>query len=165
MIQTPRTIKRLRNDLFAIVKTILGAKEDERFGLSNPALAQQIAPASKKVEITLHVKPTVMAKGLFLSSFWHNERYYADQKIPSLFVEELLCLLDFCDTHAIAYSLEHLGFCEHFYPQFITHALCKKEFGSSDKALIFEPLPALIPSLIAYLKNTHYDVTSDALLA
>jgi hypothetical protein len=153
IIQTPRTIKRLRNDLFSIVKTILGAKEDERFCLSNPTLAHQIAPASKKVETTLHVKPTVIAKGLFLSSFWHNERYYAEQKIPSLFVEELLCLLAFCDTHTITYSLEHLGFCEHFYPQFITHALCKKEFGSSDKALIFEPLPALIPSLVAYLQT------------
>jgi hypothetical protein len=151
MIQTPRSIKRLRNDLFSIVKTVLNAKEEERFCLSNPTLAQLIAPASQSIETTLHVKPTVMAKGLFLSSFWHNERYYAEQKIPSLFVEELLCLLAFCDTHGIVYSLEHLGFCDHFYPQFITHALCKKEFGSSDKALIFEPLSSLIPSLIAYL--------------
>ena len=153
MIQTPRSIKRLRNDLFGIVKTILGAKEEERFCLSNPTLAQHIAPASKSVETTLHVKPNVMAKGLFLSSFGHNERYYTEQKIPSLFVEELLCLLGFCDTHEITYSLEHLGFCEHFYPQFITHALCKKEFGSSDKALIFEPSPSLVPSLIAYLQS------------
>jgi len=153
MIQTPRSIKRLRNDLFSIVKTILSAKEEERFCLSNPTLAHDIAPASQSIETTLHVKPTVMAKGLFLSSFWHNERYYVEQKIPSLFVEELLCLLAFCDTHEIAYSLEHLGFCEHFYPQFITHALCKKEFGSSDKALIFEPSPLLIPSLIGYLQT------------
>lgn len=151
MIQTPRSIKRLRNDLFAIVKTVLNAKEEERFCLSNSTLAQLIAPASQSVETTLHVKPSVMAKGLFLSSFWHNERYYLEQKIPSLFVEELLCLLGFCDTHEIVYSLEHLGFCDHFYPQFITHALCKKEFGSSDKALIFEPSSSLIPSLIAYL--------------
>jgi len=153
MIQTPRTIKRLKGDLFAIVKTILNAKEEERFCLSNSLLANQIAPVAKSVEAALHVKPTVIAKGLFLSSFEHHERYYAEQKIPSLFVEALLSLLTFCDTHDIAYSLEHLGFCEHFYPQFITQTLCKKEFGTSSKALIFEPLSALIPSLLAYLQT------------
>ena len=153
MIQTPRIIKRLRGDLFSMTKTILSAKEEERFCLSDNLLAEQIAPVTKKVETSLHVKPTIIAKGAFLSSFWHNERYYAEQKIPSLFVEELLSLLSFCDTHEIVYSLEHLGFCEHFYPQFITHALCKKEFGSSDKALIFEPLPTLIPVLLVYLQT------------
>ena len=153
MIQTPRIIKRLKGDIFSIVKTILAAKEEEHFCLSDSILTEQIAPAAKSVETSLHVKPTLMAKGLFLSSFWHNERYYAEQKIPSFFVEELLSLLSFCDAHEIVYSLEHLGFCEHFYPQFITYALCKKEFGASDKALIFEPLDVLIPSALAYLQT------------
>ncbi|WP_041957019.1 hypothetical protein [Sulfurospirillum arsenophilum] len=156
MIQTPKNIKRLRGNLFAIAKTVLNAKEEERFCLSDHSLAHQIAPVAHKVETSLHVKPTIIAKGLFLSSFWHQDRYFSEQKIPSLFVEELLCLLEFCDTHSIAYSLENLGFCEHFYPQFITHALCKKEFGSSDKALIFEPHASLLPALLAYMQ-THIE--------
>jgi len=158
MIQTPKNIKRLRGDLFTMAKIVLNAKEEERFCLSDNSLAHQIAPVADKVETSLHVKPTIIAKGLFLSSFWHQDRYFSEQKIPSLFVEDLLCLLEFCDTHGIAYSLEHLGFCEHFYPQFITHALCKKEFGSSDKALIFEPQASLLPALLAYMQ-THSEST------
>lgn len=153
MIQTPRSIKYLRDDLFTISKTILAAKEEERFCLSNSALAEQIAPVAHRVETTAHTKPTISPKGLFLSSFSYQDRYYVDQKIPSLFVEELLALLAFCDTHAIAYTLEHLGFSEHCYPQFITQNLCKKEFGSSSKALIFEPLETLFVTLIPYIQE------------
>ena len=151
MIQTPKMMKRLRGDLLAITKMLLSAKEEEHFYLSDSALAQKIAPAASHVETSLHVKPRIVAKGLFLSSFWYQERYFFDQKIPSLFVEELLCLLQYCDAHNITYTLESLNFCEHFYPQFVTHALCKKEFGSSDKVLIFEPLSSLIPALLSYL--------------
>ncbi|WP_333803553.1 hypothetical protein [Sulfurospirillum sp.] len=152
MIQTPKNIKRLRGDLYAFARTLLGAKEEERFCLSDTILAAQIAPAANTVPLSLQVKPVIIAKGLFISSFCHHERYFAEQKIPSLFVEELLCLLEFCDAKGIMYSLEHLGFCEHFYPQFITHALCKKEFGSSDKALIFEPLASLLPAMLTSMQ-------------
>lgn len=153
MIQTPRTLKRLKGELLTITKILIGAKEEECFYLSDSVLAQKIAPAAIHVKTALHVKPTIVAKGLFLSSFWYQERYFFDQKIPSLFVEELLCLLDYCDAHGIIYTLESLNFCEHFYPQFVTYTLCKKEFGSSSKVLIFEPLPALLPSLLSYLQT------------
>ena len=152
MIQTPKNIKRLRGDLYAFARTVLGAKEEERFCLSDNILAAQIAPVANTVATSLHVKPVIMSKGLFLSSFSHQERYYAEQKTPLCFVEELLCLLNFCDMYEIGYNLEHLGFCEHFYPQFITHALCKKEFGSSDKVLIFASLASLLPALLTYMK-------------
>ena len=151
MIQTPKMIKRLRGDLFSIAKNVLAAKEEESFCLSDSTLAHKIAPAATKVDSSLHVKPVVVAKGLFLSSFWYEDRYFQEQRIPSLFVEDLLCLLHFCDANNVAYTLESLSFCEHFYPQFITHALCKKEFGASDKVLIFEPLASLLPSLLNYM--------------
>lgn len=149
----PRSIKRLRGDLLMMTKTLLNAKEEERFCLSDTALAHHIAPVATRIEKRLHVKPPSVSKGLFLSSFWYQERYYVDQKIASLFVSELLDLLHFCDQHGIAYTLEHLGFCEHFYPQYITHALCKKEFGTSDKVIIFEPLATLLPTLLDYMHH------------
>lgn len=158
MIQTPRVLKRLKNDLLSITKTLLSAKEEEHFFLSDTALVRQIAPAAHWVPTSLHVKPVVMPKGLFLSSFSYNERFFFEQKIPSLFVEELLSLLSFCEISNIAYTLEHLSFSEHFYPQFVTQTLCKKEFGSSARALIFEPSSALMPTLIAYVQ-THVEAS------
>jgi len=152
-VQTsPKQYKRLRGDLFVMTKIILNAKDNESFYLSDPSLAIKIAPTAKSVTPILHVKP-IRAKGLFLSSFWHQNYYYTDEKIPSFFVEGLLDLLRFCDQEKIAYNLEHLTFCEHFYPQFITHALCKTEFGSSDKVLIFEPSALLFTRALAYMKG------------
>jgi len=152
-LQTPpKQFKRLRGDLIVMSKIIFNAKEKECFYLSDPSLAIKIAPSAKSVTPVLHVKP-MMAKGLFLSSFWHQNHYYTDEKIPSFFVEELLELLRFCDHENIAYTVDHLAFCEHFYPQFITHALCKTEFGGSDKVLIFEPSAPLFTRALAYMKG------------
>ncbi|ACZ11708.1 hypothetical protein [Sulfurospirillum deleyianum] len=160
MIQVaPKPFKRLKGDVVSITKSILIAKEEERFFLSNEPLAHKIAPLCERIENNLHVKPFIIPKGLFLSSFTYNERFYAEQKIPALFVEELITLLHFCDTHDIAYTIEHLGFSEHFYPQYITHSFVKKEFGTSDKVLIFEPtfelLPRLCTHLFSSLKSQH----------
>lgn len=154
MIQiAPKPLKRLKGDIVAITKTILSAKEEERFFLSDEHLTYHIAPLPERIEKSLHVKPMVIQKGLFLSSFIYKERFYADQKIPAIFVEEFIDLLHFCDTHTIAYTLDHLGFSEHFYPQYITHSLAKKEFGASDKVLIFEPSFSLLPLLCTYLAS------------
>lgn len=152
MIQlAPKTFKRLKGDLINITKTVLMAKEEDSFFLSDERLAEKIAPMAERVENFLHVKPYLIAKGLFLSSFIYKERFYAEQKIPSLFVEALLALLDFCDNHNIAYTLDHLTFCEHFYPCYVSHNLNKKEFGTSDKVLIFEPNFELLPLLCSHL--------------
>jgi hypothetical protein len=156
MIQaTPKTMKHLKGELVHMTKTILLAKEEDSFFLSNASLAHSIAPVAHQIKTYVHVKPTLIQKGLFLSSFTYKERFYAEQKIPSLFVEALLCLLDFCDENAIAYTLEHLTFCEHFYPQYISQNFSKKEFGTSEKVLIFEPTFELLPSLLKAIQKAH----------
>ncbi|AFL68031.1 hypothetical protein [Sulfurospirillum barnesii] len=158
MIQTtPKAVKRLKGDLVHITKTILLAKEEESFFLSNALLVDKIAPVAQRLETHLHVKPTLVSKGLFLSSFTYKERFYTEQKIPSIFVEAFLCLLDFCDENAIAYTLEHLNFCEHFYPQYISQNFSKKEFGTSEKVLIFEPTFELLPSLLNAIQKAHHN--------
>lgn len=152
-IQTsPKNIKRLKGTLSEHAIELLRAKENEWFCLSDSALCERIAPLALRIEKPLHVKPFV-AKGLFLSSFWHQERYWVEHKIPPLFMAEFEALLSFCDAHHIAYSLENLAFTEHFYPQFVTPRLRKKEFGSSDKVLIFETSPHLLKTEILYLEH------------
>ena len=152
MLQTtPKTIKRLRGDLQSITKTILHAKEEERFCLENEALVQKIAPIALTISRDLNAHPNIIQKGLFLSSFCYQKNMYHEQKIPSLFVEDLISLLTFCDEQEIAYSLDQLSFGDHFSPQFVSHSLRKKEFGTSDKVLIFEPDLHLLPRIMTYL--------------
>lgn len=161
-IQTPKTAKRLKGDITAIANLIFNAKEDELFYTDNTALCTQIAPTAFEVGKNIHVKIKTVSKGLFLSSFEYQGRYWNDQKIPEHFIEELLNLLHFCDTFTLTYSLEHINFIEHFYPQFISASLSKKEFGSSDRALIFEPNEELLERHLAYL-NSRLDKSSHLL--
>lgn len=151
MIHTPRTIKIVHGSLVHIAQYLLRAIDGEMIAITDALLCQNIAPSAKKIENYPHT--TWISKGLFLSSFWYQERYWIDQKIPSLFKDDFLSLLHFCDIQSIAYTLENLSFSEHFYPQFVTPSLRKKEFGSSDKVLIFESSHTLLAQEIDYLQN------------
>ncbi len=152
-IQTPKTIKYLKDDIFFIAKAILNAKENEQFCLCDKALVYAIAPNANSLNLSKQDGKFISSKGLFLSSFCYKDHFYIDQKIPSHFVNELLFLLNYCDTYKISYSLENLNFCEHFFPQFITPKMRKKEFGSSDKVLIFEPSLSLLQPNLKHISN------------
>ncbi len=152
-LHTPKQLKRLKGDLVFIAKAILQAKEDDAFYLSDDLLASKIAPDVLRVPTALSSLMPIRSKGIFLSSFEYRERYFNEQKIPEHYVEECLSLLFFCDENSLAYALEQLTFCDHFYPQFITSSLMKKEFGMSDRALIFEPDVSLLPKHLAYLAH------------
>ena len=153
-IQTPKVLKPLKGDLVFIAKQLLNAKENDAFFSDNKHLIANIAPAALHVASLDASLENTLAKGLFLSSFSYRERYFNECKLPAHFVASLGALLTFCDEHDVAYSLENLSFTEHFFPQFINHTLHKKEFGSSDKALIFEPSPELLEHHLVYLKET-----------
>jgi len=152
MLHSPKSVKVLKGSLLHNAQQLLRAKENELFVITDSVFFQQIAPSSYLLEEHIETKPW-QAKGLFFSSFWDDEHYYIEQKIPSLFMTDFLAVLHFCKTHALSYALETLSFGEHFYPQFVTPNLRKKEFGSSDKVLIFEPSASLLDKEITYLEN------------
>lgn len=149
-IHTPKSYRYLKNDLASIARTLLNAKENDGFYSDDALLLESIAPtAIRPCEQTYHSTQ----KGLFLSTFEHQGALFSDQKIPAHHVNALLSLLNVCDEHAIAYDINLLSFSAHFYPQFVSHSLVKKEFGASDKVLIFEPLETLIEGHLAYIRG------------
>lgn len=158
MLHFPKTIKFLKGTLEEMALAIFKAKEKESFCLSEPLLIKDIAPNAVTINTSLHVN-TFSSKGLFLSSFLHQEAYHTEQKIPSLFLLALREVFDFCEQHSLAYDIHALTFTEHFYPQFVTPSLRKKEFGAADKVLIFEPSPLLLLDEIAYMQ-AHVSPTS-----
>ncbi len=152
LLHTPSTITFAKGNLFDVAKVILKLAKEMPVCLEDNTLCAHIAPSAQSIEKGLHVN--VLHKGLFLSSFWWKERYYPDVKIPMLFWSEFTDVLHFCEIHSIAYSLENISFTEHFYPQFITPSLRKKEFGSSDQVLIFEPSIELLAREINHMLST-----------
>ena len=102
-------------------------------------------------EKALHVK--IKPKGLFISSFFDEERYLHELRLPALFVKDFVGVLRFCEVKNIAYSLESPLCVEHFYPQFITNNIRKREFGMGEKVLIFEDNETLLKEELAYLQD------------
>ena len=151
-IQSPKSIKTLKGSLQEYAVEIFKAKENDSFCLCDETLALLIAPSAQKIAVPLHVNP-VFSKGLFISSFQYKTHYWHEQKIPALFVNAFVSVLAFCDEHSIAWHCDTIPLSEHFYPQFITQSLRKKEFGMSDKALIFESNQALLEEEISYLQS------------
>ena len=149
MVQKDNAIKILKGSLYDYAIEIFKAKEEEIFCFYDATIISLIAPDAKKIE-PLASKPRVVAKGLFIASFSYQEYIWHEQKIPSLFVADFLGVLAFCDKHGITWEYENLFFSEHFYPQFITPSLRKKEFGSSEQVLIFETDESLLEKELIY---------------
>lgn len=154
-VQTSRSIKILRGSFVQNAIDIFKAKEGDSFCLFDETLAGLIAPSALTIPPSLHVN-TLFAKGLFLSTFQYENHTWFEQKIPALFVPAFVSVLAFCDEHSIGWECDTIPLSEHFYPQFITQSLRKKEFGTSDKVLIFEPNKALLTEEISYLES-HID--------
>lgn len=150
-IQSEKSIKVLNSSLYHIAKELFKARENEVFCLIDEVMASSIYPTFERITKALHVK--IKPKGLFISSFFDEERYFHELRLPALFVNDLVGVLHFCEAKNIAYSLESNLCIEHFYPQFITNNIRKKEFGMGEKVLIFEDDMALLKDELTYLQG------------
>ena len=92
---------------------------------------------------------------LFESSFVYKEKLYERQMISPLFIPYLENLIAFLETHSIDFRLRKFTQLSNFEALFVNKKLQVKEFGSSERVVIFEHNPALLEDEINFLqKNT-----------
>jgi len=96
---------------------------------------------------------TIMEKTLFETSFIYDDVFYERQLISPFFIPYLEELLHFFKTLKINFRLRKFTQIEHFEAVFTNKNFEIKEFGASDKVLIFEKNTSLIASEINYLQN------------
>jgi ferrochelatase len=145
-------IKFFKNSLYELFFQILNAKDETLFALKENEYSDIIMPSKSQIDKDL--KPQkLFSKGLFLSSFVFEEKYYHEVKISSLFVPQLCQLLKCLETFKLEVHLENLNHFIHFYPQFVDKKLVKKEFGTSSCVLIFEPDEELFNQEMLYLQK------------
>ncbi|TKI69860.1 hypothetical protein FCU45_04415 [Sulfurimonas crateris] len=95
----------------------------------------------------------IMEQTLFETSFIYDDIFYERQLISPFFISYLEELLYFFKTAKINYKLKKFTPIEHFEAVFTNKKLEVKNFGTSDKVLIFEPNVSLIDSQILFLKR------------
>lgn len=105
------------------------------------------APSIKANKITL------MEKTLFETSFIFDNTYYERQLISPFFIPYLEELFNIFKVLKIGYKLKKLSPIEHFEAVFTNKNFEIKEFGTSDKVLIFESNIDLMEIEIDYLQN------------
>jgi ferrochelatase len=94
---------------------------------------------------------TIIEQTLFETSFIHQDTFYERQMLSPFFIPYLEHLLFFYTFLRIPFQIKGFGKMGHFIPVFTNSRLEVKEFGTSDRVVIFEPLLELIDEQIDFL--------------
>ncbi len=94
---------------------------------------------------------TIVEQTLFETSFIFDDIFYERQLLSPFFISYLERLLNFYKMQEINYRLRTFTPIDNFEAVFTNKDLSVKEFGASDRVLIFEPDFELIHSQISFL--------------
>ena len=152
-IETPGAFIVLQGNILDIFKQLWVCEKHVRI-LFSPALTNeslftrvQDLPASSGEEIA------IIEQTLFETSFIYDNHFYERQLLSPFFIPYLERLLHFFKSRKIAFRLKAFAPIPHFEAIFTNSSLERKEFGASDKVLIFEPSFELVASQIAFLQR------------
>ncbi|MBL0708780.1 MAG: hypothetical protein JJW00_07035 [Sulfurimonas sp.] len=142
----------IRGDMRTIFKS-LWHLEDRATVLFCPALNPKDMFANVKTLPKTAIQPIeIMEQTLFETSFIYDNIFYERQLISPFFMPYLEELLHLLKNLKINFRLRKFTPIENFEAVFINKNLEIKNFGTSDKVLIFEPNIDLIDSEIDFLK-------------
>jgi len=140
-------------DLKSIFK-IISEAEAKTILLFSPALvSRDMFAVVKKMPIATFEPIEIMEKTLFETSFIYDNIFYERQLISPFFIPYLEELLHLYKTLKVEYKLKKFTPIEHFEPVFTNKKFEIKNFGTSDKVLIFEPNIELIEEQISFLEQ------------
>lgn len=94
---------------------------------------------------------TIIEQTLFETSFIHNDTFYERQMLSPFFIPYLEHLLFFYTFLRIPFQIRGFSKMGHFIPVFTNARMEIKEFGTSERVVIFEPLLELIDEQIDFL--------------
>lgn len=94
---------------------------------------------------------TIIEQTLFETSFIHNDTFYERQMLSPFFIPYLEHLLFFYTFLRVPFQIRGFNKMGHFIPVFTNARMEIKEFGSSERVVIFEPLLELIDEQIDFL--------------
>lgn len=140
-----------QNTSDALIEIINSPQKSMFFVIENQHIAKidpELTPIAKKL-----IPQKIVEKSIFYSSVVLKKRFISELRLTSLFIPDLCALLDYLDTSNITYKIDSFNNFEHFYPQFVDNKLNTKNFGTTQKALIFEKEKELFQKEILFLEK------------
>ena len=143
----------LHGDVRAVFKKLWNL-ENGSFVLFCPALVcADIFTATSALPTQSSLKINILEQTLFETSFIYDDVFYERQLISPFFMPYLEILFHFLRMHKIDFRLKKFSPIDHFEPIFTNKNFQIKEFGTSDKVLIFEKSSDFLERQIAFLQT------------
>lgn len=136
-IQINKKARVLSQDIAEALTQIIHAQDNELFLVLNSEFIVDVDPSITLPKNKIYPQQ-IHKSGIFYSSFIYNDKFFNNIKLSPFFIPYLCSLIEYFDKLDIDYKIENFNNLEHFYPQFINNKLEKKDFGTTNKALIFE---------------------------
>ncbi|WP_458701235.1 hypothetical protein ACKGJI_03785 [Sulfurospirillum sp. 1307] len=151
-LHVKENILTLSNNPAVALLQIINAKDDSLFFIMDNSFIDKIDPTVKKPKEKIY-PDKIIEKGLFYSSFIYNDLYIKDIRLPSLFVPFLCSLIDFFQKENLEFKIDNFSDFKHFHTFFVNKNLEKKEFGSTNKAIIVESDIELFKKEIEFISS------------
>jgi hypothetical protein len=152
-IDTSGTVIVLTDGVFPIFRQLWECEKHARI-LFSPALTpESIFTVVNDLPKNAGDEITIIEQTLFETSFIYENHFYERQLLSPFFIPYLERLLHFFKSRKISFRLRNFAPIAHFEAIFTNSALERKEFGASDKVLIFEPSFELVEAQINFLKR------------
>ncbi len=152
-IVTQNNLVVLDSNVKDIFLSLWGIEADTTI-LFTPSLTDETLFTDVKLlpsDTTNHIE--VKEKTLFETSFIYDNKFYERQLLSPFFIPYLEKLLSLFTSLDINFRLKKFTPIKHFEAVFVNKNLQVKDFGSTDKVVIFESDKKLISSQIDFLKN------------
>ncbi|EDZ62486.1 hypothetical protein SMGD1_2676 [Sulfurimonas gotlandica GD1] len=144
----------VHGDIRTVFKS-LWEVEDRTTILFCPALNSKDMFTNVKTLPKIAIEPIeIMEQTLFETSFIYDNTFYERQLISPFFIPYLAELLHLYKSLKISFRLRKFTPIEHFEAVFTNKNFEIKDFGTSDKVLIFEQNTSLIESEITFLHQS-----------
>ena len=150
-VVTEPTFIALRGDIKSVFKSLAHIEEHYTVLFSPTLTTPDIFTQIKEMPKNSHSSINIIEQTLFETSFIYDDVFYERQLISPFFMPYLERLLSLFKKLKINFRLRKFTPIDHFEAVFTNKNFEIKEFGTSDKVLIFEKNSSLIEDEILFL--------------
>ena len=152
-IMTDSTLHILNGDIYDTFKELWEIDENSVVLFTPRLTCKEIFIHPKSMPKMATSKINIIEQTLFETSFIYDDNYYERQLLSPFFIPYLEILLYMFKTEKINFRITSFSSINHFEAVFTNKNFEAKEFGTSDKVLIFEPSFELIESQMEFLQT------------
>jgi hypothetical protein len=148
-----KTVAVISGNIFDAYDRLHSLEENSIVLFGNDFQYKSIFVTTKQIPRLVTSKVNIIEQTLFETSFIYEDVFYERKLLSPFFIPYLETLLQLYKSENIAFTIGSFHITEHFQAVFTDNSFIQKEFGSSDKVLIFEPSFEPIPLQIEFLQQ------------